>query len=123
MYKRVGSKGSISLHYRGVLCSIFPLTNKKNEDYYIKIGNDAIIRHMKEGYNIKKQIKILTNYCEVFAIRRLNKQKVAKLDHIIFCQALMGLIKLKCIKNNDINGWLCLKKPKKHKKHNIKTTS
>ena len=85
MYKKVGSKGSISLHYRGVMCSIFPLTNKKNEDYYI----------------------------EVFARRRLNKQKVASDDHIHFCKALMGLIKLKKLENDIHNGWICLKKPKK----------
>lgn len=113
MYKKVGSKGSISLHYRGVMCSIFPLTNKKNEDYYIEMGNKAIIRHMKEGYNIPKQIEILTLFCEVFARRRLNKQKVASDDHIQFCKALMGLIKLKKLENDIHNGWICLKKPKK----------
>jgi len=120
LYKKTGSKGSISLHYRGIMCSIFPLTNETNESYYTKMGNDAIIRHMKEGYNIKKQIRLLTTYCEVFASRRYHKQKVAKLDHIVFCQALMGLIKLKQIENDDKNGWLCLKKPKKKK--NISST-
>ena len=116
MYKKVGSKGSISLHYNGIMCSIFPLTNKRNEDYYIKMGNDGIIRHMREGYTIKKQIEILTLYCKIFSLRRHHKQKVAKEDHINFCQALMGLIKLKQIENDDKNGWLCLKRRKKCQK-------
>jgi len=120
LYKKVGSKGSISLHYKGIMCSIFPLTNEKNEDYYVKMGNDGIIRHLKDGYGIEKQIKILTSYCELFVSRRYHKQKVSKIDHIIFCQALMGLIKLKQIENDDKNGWLCLKKSKKKK--NISST-
>jgi hypothetical protein len=114
--KKIGSGGSISLHWCGTLVSIFPLTKKRDFEFYKKKGEDAIIRHLREGFDLKRQIKIMLQFCSVFTHRRRNGFKVASYDHDCFCQALFGLLKLKVINNDDTTGYLCLKRPKKRPK-------
>ena len=116
MVYNYGCDGTLSLHYKGIICSTFPLTKIKTLDYYIKQGEDSILHHFKNGLNIKKQIKLSTVYCEVFTIRRHHKQKVATEDHTVFLQALMTLLKTKQLNNDDNYGWFVMPyKPIKRK--------
>ena len=100
-----GSGGTLSLHYKGIICSTFPLTKIKTLDYYIKQGEDSIFRHFKTGHSIKEQISICYSFCELFANRRYHKQKVAGCDHDIFLQAIMVLLKTKQINNDILNNY------------------
>tara|TARA_R110000803_G_scaffold206088_1_gene273164 strand:- start:449 stop:811 length:363 start_codon:yes stop_codon:yes gene_type:complete len=116
MVYNYGCDGTLSLHYKGIICSTFPLTKIKTLDYYIKQGEASIFRHFKMGHNIKKQIELCTVYCEVFTSRRFNKSKVAKQDHDIFLQAVMMLLKTKQFNNDDNFGWFVMPyKPIKRK--------
>ncbi len=116
--KKYGSEGSISLYYHGMMTSTLPLTKTKTLDYYRKLGEDSIIKHFKEGYNLKKQIHISKLFCQVFAYRRKNNQKVSSDDHLMMCQALFVLLKTKVINNDELNGYLimpnCRHKRKNH---------
>tara|TARA_R110001592_G_scaffold12615_1_gene59708 strand:- start:266 stop:619 length:354 start_codon:yes stop_codon:yes gene_type:complete len=108
MVYNYGCGGTLSLHYKGIVCSTFPLTKIKTLDYYIKQGEDSIFRHFKTGHSIKDQIKICHSFCEIFTCRRYHKKKVGKEDHDIFLQALMVLLKTKQLNNDNDFGWFVM---------------
>jgi hypothetical protein len=108
MVYNFGSEGTLSLHYKGIICSTFPLTKIKTLKYYIKQGEDSILRHFKLGHSLKQQIELCASFCEIFSSRRYHKQKVAKGDHDIFLQALMVLLKTKQLNNDNDFGWFVM---------------
>jgi len=105
MIKRTGKNGSISLHYKGLCCSIFPLTKTKDFKYYKNLGENFMIDKLKQGYTLQQQILVSKTYCDIFYHRRKNRQKTSSNDHLNFCRALFCLLKLKQIKNDNENGY------------------
>ena len=98
-----GSKGSICFYFKGVLISGFPLTHKKNTEAYLYHG-EHLIRTSK-GINIKDQIKICLNFCNMIYSKKINKQRINTDDHIYFLYSLCALLRLRIIENDDLNGY------------------
>jgi hypothetical protein len=111
--KKVGSKGSMAFFYEGHLCSIFALSEQFTSDYLFNWSNNMVIKDLKKGFSIKRQIQLSKLYCSVFYSRRVLKQKVASYDHRVFVRSLLFLIKTGELKNDDKNGYMILKKPKR----------
>ena len=103
-----GSGGTLSLHYKGVLCSTFPLTKKKTLQYYIDQANTLILNNFKKKYDLKHQIKICELFCETIVSRRYHKKKITTLDNDYFIQSLFILLKTKQIENNNDFGYFVM---------------
>ena len=112
-----GSNGSLNLYYKGLLISSFPLTKNKTFKRYQYQGEYLILKSMKENFKIKQIIFTLTHFCNVIYNRKLNKQPIRRSDHEYFISCLFGLMKLKIIDNDDLNGYLIM--PKKKTSHCI----
>ena len=108
-----GSMGSVTFYYKGLLISSFPLTKKKTLDAYLYHGEHLI--YESKGKNILYQIKVYTQFCNKIYRRKKNKQKISTDDHIYFLYCLTALMRLKIIKNDDSNGYMCFGKKKKKK--------
>ena len=115
----VGSKGSISFFYKGLLVSSFPLNDKKTKEYYFEKGNKLIIDGMKNGHNIKKLIYIFTLYCNSIYHRKKNNKPIYASDHVLFMESFTALLKLKIIEPDEelVNGYLIMPKKKLSKKN------
>ena len=107
---------SLSLHYKGTLCSFFPITSEKDLQYYEDYSNNHIVLNLRKGYNLKRQIALLKVFINIFEERRRNNKKVSMEDHIHFLIAIFALIKFKQLENNELNGHLILKNKKRKKK-------
>lgn len=103
-----GCDGSLTLFYKGLLISSFALTKKKTFERYLYQGEYLILKSMREKLNIKKIIYTLTYYCNVIHKRKLNKQPIRRSDHELFLSSLFGLMKLKIIENDSLNGYLIM---------------
>tara|TARA_R110000744_G_scaffold143854_3_gene255831 strand:- start:462 stop:818 length:357 start_codon:yes stop_codon:yes gene_type:complete len=104
-----GTHGSICLYYKGILISNFPLTEEKTIERYIYQG-DEIIRSSK-GIPIKIQIKTYLQLCNMVYARKKANKGIRRSDHLMFMNALMALMRLKIIENDDDNGYLeCVRK-------------
>lgn len=114
-----GSQGSLNLYYKGLLISSFPLTKKKTFERYQYQGEYVILTSMKENFKIKQIIFTLTHFCNIIYKRKLNKQPIRRSDHEYFISCLFGLLKLKIIDNDDLNGYLIMPRKKLTK---LKTT-
>lgn len=113
---KVGSQGSISFYFKGLLICSFPMTKKKTKEYYFSKGNTLIIDGMKNGYNVKKLIHIFNLYCNSIYIRKRDKKPIYASDHKIFVESITALMKLQIIKNDSQNGYLIMPKKKLSKK-------
>ncbi len=107
-----GCNGSLTLYYKGLLISSFPLTNKKTFDRYKYQGEYLILKSMKEKIKIKQIIFTLTHFCNIIYNRKKNKQPIRRSDHEFFISCLFGLLKLKIIDNDESNGYLIMNKKK-----------
>ena len=114
-----GSQGSLNLYYKGLLISSFPLTKKKTFERYQYQGEYVILTSMKENFKIKQIIFTLTHFCNIIYKRKLNKHPIRRSDHEYFISCLFGLLKLKIIDNDDLNGYLIMPRKKLTK---LKTT-
>ena len=103
-----GSKGNISLFYKGKLISNFPLTKKKKVDDYIYQG-DYVIKQSK-GIPILLQIDAYKKFCDLMYKRKINNLPIYRSDHELFLGSLMALLRLKIIDNDDNNGYLIMTK-------------
>ena len=107
-----GSKGNISLFYKGKLISNFPLTKKRGVDDYLYHG-EYLLNECK-GIPILEQIKNFSRFCCMVYHRKIQNKPIYKTDHQIFLCCLMALLRLKVIDNDDNNGYLIMpKKPPK----------
>lgn len=107
-----GSKGSLNLYYKGLLISSFPLTKKKTFERYQYQGEYLILQSMKENFKIKHIIYTLTKFCNMVYSRKKNKQPIRRSDHEYFLSCLFGLMKLKIIENDELNGYLVMPRKK-----------
>tara|TARA_R100001440_G_scaffold43809_1_gene63551 strand:- start:7613 stop:7954 length:342 start_codon:yes stop_codon:yes gene_type:complete len=103
-----GCDGSLNLYYKGLLISSFPLTKKKTFERYQYQGEYLILKSMREKLNIKKIIYTLTYFVNLIHKRKLNKQPIRRSDHEYFISCLFGLLKLKIIENDELNGYLIM---------------
>lgn len=111
--KKIGSKGSIAFFYKGHLCSMFPLTEKKTLSTYQQSSRDMNERDLRDGFSIVRIVKLSKTFCEIFYKRRINGEKVSSYDHKMFMHCLLFLLKIGCVRENDKNGFIMLKRPKR----------
>jgi hypothetical protein len=107
-----GSNGSLTLYYKGLLISSFPLNKKKTFERYSYQGEYLILTSMKENFKIKQIIYTFTHFCNMIYNRKLNKQPIRRSDHQYFISCLFGLLKLKIIENDELNGYLLMPRKK-----------
>jgi len=107
-----GSKGNISLFYKGKLISNFPLTKKRGVDDYLYHG-DYLLNECKE-LPILELIKNFSRFCSAIYFRKIQNKPIYRTDHHLFLCCLMALLRLKVIDNDDDNGYLIMtkKRPK-----------
>ena len=110
---REGSEGSINIFFRGRLISSFPLTKKKTVKRYLQQGEE-IIRKGK-GVKIIDQIKTYFLFAEFIYNRKKKNLPIYASDHIQFLNAVMALLRLDIMKNDDKNGYYVAPKKKKKK--------
>jgi len=103
-----GCNGSLNLYYKGLLISSFPLTNKKTFNRYQYQGDYIILKSMKQQFKIKQIINTFTQFCNLIYDRKKNKQPIRRSDHQFFISCLFGLLKLKIIENDELNGYLIM---------------
>ena len=101
-----GSKGNISLFYKGNLISNFPLTKKRGVDDYIYHG-DYLLNECR-GIPILELIKNFSRFCSAIYFRKIQDKPIYKSDHRLFLSCLMALLRLKVIDNDDDNGYLIM---------------
>lgn len=107
---RQGSEGSLTLYYKGLLISSFPLTKKKKVSDYLFQG-EHMIRQSK-GIPIRLQIKTYVHFLNMIHNRKSNKQPIRRSDHIYFLNCLFALMRLKIINDDENNGYLIMNKKK-----------
>lgn len=107
-----GCNGSLTLYYKGLLISSFPLTNKKTFERYKYQGEYLILESMKENKKIKDIIYTLTYFCNMIYNRKKNKKAIYRSDHQLFLSSIFALLKLKIIENDNENGYLIMPRPK-----------
>ena len=71
-----GSAGNLSLHYKGVMVSNYPLSKKKTYERYKYQGEYLILKSLKENMKLKTQIQIYLHFCNVIHKRKLNQQAI-----------------------------------------------
>ena len=86
------------------------------ENTTIKMGNDLIIKLLRQKLSLKKIKIMFIKYLDTITNRKINKQPIYRTDHILFAQTIFALIKLK--EYNDEDAYIILKNKKKKK--NIK---
>jgi hypothetical protein len=111
--KKIGSKGSIAFFYKGHLCSMFPLTEKKTLSTYQEDSRAMNEKDLRDGFSIVRIVKLSKTFCELFYKRRINGEKVSSYDHKMFMHCLLFLLKIGCVRENDKNGFIMLKRPKR----------
>ena len=110
---REGSEGSINIFFRGLLVSSFPLTKKKTVERYKQQGEE-IIRKGK-GVKILDQIKCYFMFIEAIYNRKKKKLPIYRTDHINMLNAVMALLRLEVMENDNKNGYYVAPKKKKSK--------
>tara|TARA_R110002126_G_scaffold120612_2_gene261810 strand:- start:562 stop:888 length:327 start_codon:yes stop_codon:yes gene_type:complete len=103
-----GSKGNLSLHYKGQMISNYPLTNKKTFERYKCHGHALILDSLKKKNPIKLQIFTYLNFCNMILRRKVEKKGIRRSDHELFLSCFFALMKLKIIEENDLNGYLIM---------------
>ncbi len=105
-----GKNGNLTLFYKGLLISSYPLNNKKTFSRYAYQGEHLIYK--SKGIPIKIQIKTYIHFCNMIHDRKKNKQPIRRSDHIFFLNCLFALLRLKIIDNDELNGYLIMNKKK-----------
>tara|TARA_R110000765_G_scaffold355053_1_gene445239 strand:+ start:115 stop:441 length:327 start_codon:yes stop_codon:yes gene_type:complete len=103
-----GSNGNLSLHYKGLMISNYPLTKNKNVERYKYQGQALILDSLNNNLNLKKQIYTYLYYCNIIYNKKLNRQAIYRSDHHLFISCFFALIKLKIIEEDDMNGYLIM---------------
>ena len=106
-----GKDGSLTLYYKGLLISSYPLSHKKTFNRYEYQGEHLIYK--SKGIPIRIQIKTYIHFCNMIYDRKKNKQAIRRSDHIYFLNCLFALLRLKIIENDESNGYLIMKSKKK----------
>ena len=103
-----GSAGNLSLHYKGIMVSNYPLSKNKTYERYKYQGEYLILKSLKENMKLKKQIQIYLHFCNVIHKRKLNQQAIRRSDHELFISCFFALMKLKILEEDDMNGILIM---------------
>jgi len=113
---REGKNGSISLFFKGTLFAMYPLSDEYNLDYYYDTGEDIIRKSKDMGYNIKQQLIVYYGFLNKIERRKREKLPIYASDLDKATHALFALLRLRLIKNDDLNGYLIMPKRKKKKR-------
>jgi hypothetical protein len=114
MVVKVGSQGSICLYYKGLLISSFPLTKKKDKDFYFNIG-EILIKESK-GIPIDQRIRFSLKFMNQIYHRKINHKPIYKSDHELFSASMFAMMRLRIIDNDEENGYMIFPKKKKNPK-------
>jgi len=114
MVVKVGSQGSICLYYKGLLISSFPLTKKKDKQFYFDIGEKLI----KESKNIPidQRIRFSLKFINQIHSRKIYNKPIYKSDHELFCASLLAMMRLRIVDNDSENGYMIFPKKKSSKR-------
>ena len=114
MVVKVGKNGSICLYYKGLLISSFPLTKKKDKQFYFDIGETLI----KESKNIPidQRIRFSLQFMNQIHSKKLKHKAIYKSDHELFCASLLAMMRLRIIDNDEENGYMIFPKKKLSKR-------
>ena len=113
---REGKNGSISLFFKGTLFAMYPLSDEYNLDYYYDTGEDIIRKSKEMGYNIKQQIMVYFGFLNKIERRKREKLPIYASDLDKATHALFALLRLRLIKNDELNGYLIMPKRRKRLK-------
>ena len=114
MVVKVGSQGSICLYYKGLLISSFPLTKKKDKQFYFDIGEKLI----KESKNIPidQRIRFSLRFMNQIHFKKLKNKAIYKSDHELFCSSMFAMMRLRIVDNDNLNGYMIFPKKKLSKR-------
>lgn len=110
MVVKVGKNGSICLYYKGLLISSFPLTKKKDKNFYFNIG-EILIKESK-GIPIDQRIRFSLRFMNQIHMRKLYDKPIYKSDHELFSASLFAMMRLRIIDNDSENGYMIFPKKK-----------
>jgi hypothetical protein len=77
-----------------VCMSKHKMSEKQFHDFLSVRSNKLLLTAMRKGHNIHKISGKLKIYCNMFEMRRKNKEKVSKEDHDMYIHCLSGLHRL-----------------------------
>jgi len=121
MKKKVGKYGSMCLYWKGTLVSTYAVdeTDEQKEiDYYYEVGEHMINMSKHIGYDIMKQVAVYFGFLNKIERRKREKLSIYASDHDKFAHSLFALLRLRLIVNDELNGYLLIKKKIKPKNKN-----
>jgi len=101
------------IFFKGTLFAMYPLSDEYNLDYYYDTGEDIIKKSKEMGYNIKQQIIVYFGFLNKIERRKRESLPIYASDLDKSTHALFALLRLKLIKNDELNGYLIMPKRKK----------
>ena len=116
MVIKEGKYGSINVFINDLFISSFPVGDKWNLDYYKKKSNEALLKGMRdENIKLKTMIKVFFEIIHNFYHIKKQKKRMRGEDHQLVFMAVLSLIKLNKINEDDYLLICGRKKPKKIK--------
>tara|TARA_R100000231_G_scaffold138699_1_gene117690 strand:+ start:147 stop:485 length:339 start_codon:yes stop_codon:yes gene_type:complete len=91
--------GWIYLFWNDLYISRFKYDSK--EELYI-CGKKFIEKNLRENRSIGLQIKVFKHYLDTIYNRKINKQRIKRIDHRIVFQSIIALIILKQYEEEDL---------------------
>lgn len=111
-----GKYGSINVFINDLFISSFPVGDKWNLDYYKKKSNEALLKGMiDENIKLKTMIKVFYEIIQNFYLIKKQNKRMRGEDHQLLFMAVLSLIKLNKINEDDYLLICGRKKPKKLK--------
>jgi len=116
MVIKEGKYGSINVFINDLFISSFPVGDKWNLDYYKKKSNEALLKGMiDENIKLKTMIKVFYEIIQNFYLIKKQNKRMRGEDHQLLFMAVLSLIKLNKINEDDYLLICGRKKPKKLK--------
>jgi len=97
-----GKFGSINVFINDLFISSFPVGDKWNLDYYKKKSNQALLSGIRdENIKLTKMITIFYEILHNFYLMKKHNKRMTKEDHQLVFMAILSLIKLNKIDEDD----------------------
>ncbi len=97
-----GKYGSINVFIKDLFISSFPITDNWNLDYYKKKSNEALLKGMRdENIKLQTMIKVFYEILSKFYLMKKHNKRMRGEDHQLVFMAILSLIKLNKIDEDD----------------------